>query len=61
MQSKHRRNKCKYDSSTTHIYMTDHVPGLVQALKEWRDETLVLCGKTDDIKENNALDTIKIR
>ena len=41
--------------------MTDHVPGLVQALKEWRDETFQLLGKTDEIKENNALDTLKIR
>ena len=46
---------------TTHIYMTAHVPGLVQTLKKWRDETLVLWGGggNDDIKGNNALDTIK--
>ena len=59
MQSEHRRNKWKYDSPTTHIYMTAYVSGLVQALKEWRDETLLLWGKNDDIKENNALDIIK--
>jgi hypothetical protein len=39
--------------------MTAYVSGLVQALKEWRDETLLLWGKNDDIKENNALDIIK--